>query len=139
MFDAVPAVGDDDVVAPVVGECNDAWLDDARRRNVTVADARAAIDAATGGPVAEGVVGAGTGMITMEYKAGIGTSSRVLDGIGTVGVLVLANFGGCRQLRVSRRPVGRLLDDADVDDADGRRRQLHRRRVHRHPARHAAS
>ena len=39
MFDAVPAVGDDDVVAPVVGECNDAWLDDARRRNVTVGDA----------------------------------------------------------------------------------------------------
>ena len=47
MFDAVPAVGDDDVVAPVVGECNDAWLDDSRRRNVTVAHGRAAIDAAT--------------------------------------------------------------------------------------------
>ena len=111
MFDAVPAVGDDDVVAPVVGECNDAWLDDARRRNVTVADGRAAIDAAAGGPVAEGVVGAGTGMIAMEHKAGIGTSSRVLDGLGTVGVLVLANFGGRRQLRVAGVPVGRLLDD----------------------------
>ena len=80
MFDAVPTVGDDDVVAPVVGECDDSWLDDARRRNVTVADGRAAIATATGGPVAEGVVGAGTGMITMEYKGGIGTSSRVLDG-----------------------------------------------------------
>ena len=49
MFDAVPAVGDDDVVAPVVGECNDAWLDDARRRNVPSPTGRAAIDAATGG------------------------------------------------------------------------------------------
>ena len=104
MFDAVPAVGDDDVVAPVVGECNDSWLDDSRRRNVTVADCRAAIDAAAGGPVAEGVVGAGTGMIAMEFKAGIGTASRVLDGLGTVGVLVLANFGGRRQLRVAGRP-----------------------------------
>jgi D-aminopeptidase len=111
MFDAVPAVGVDDVAAPVVGECNDAWLDDSRRRNVTVADCRAAIDAAAPGPVAEGVVGAGTGMIAMEYKAGIGTASRVLDGLGTVGVLVLANFGGRRQLRVAGRPVGRVLDD----------------------------
>ena len=110
MFDAVPAVGDDDVVAPVVGECNDSWLDDARRRNVTVAHARAAIDVAASGPVAEGVVGAGTGMIAMEHKSGIGTSSRVIDGIGTLGVLVLANFGGFRQLRVSGVPVGRLLD-----------------------------
>ena len=108
MFDAVPAVGEDDVVAPVVGECNDSWLDDSRRRNVAVADGRAAIAAAAGGPVAEGVVGAGTGMITMEFKAGIGTSSRVLDGLGTVGVLVLANFGGRRQLRVAGgRSAGR--------------------------------
>ena len=110
MFDAVAAVGDDDVVAPVVGECNDSWLDDSRRRNVSVAHCRQAIEAAAGGPVAEGVVGAGTGMITMEYKAGIGTASRVLDGLGTVGVLVLANFGARRQLRVAGRPVGRTLD-----------------------------
>ena len=108
MFDAVPAVGEDDVVAPVVGECNDSWLDDSRRRNVTVADCRGAIDAAAasaaGGSVAEGVVGAGTGMIAMELKAGIGTTSHVLDGLGTVGVLVLANFGGRRQLRVAGPP-----------------------------------
>ncbi len=45
-------------------------------------------------------------MIAMEFKAGIGTASRVLDGLGTVGVLVLANFGGRRQLRVAGRPVG---------------------------------
>ncbi len=111
MFDAVPAVGEEDVVAPVVGECNDAWLDDSRARNVAVADGRAAIAAAAAGPVTEGVVGAGTGMITMEFKAGIGTSSRVIDGVGTIGVLLLANFGARRQLRVAGRPVGRVLDD----------------------------
>lgn len=111
MFEAVPAVGDDDVVGPVVGECNDSWLDDSRRRNVSVDDCRQAIAAAVPGPVPEGVVGAGTGMITMEFKAGIGTASRVLDGLGTVGILVLANFGTRRQLRVAGRPVGRVLDD----------------------------
>jgi D-aminopeptidase len=120
MFDAVPAVGVDDVVAPVVGECNDSWLDDSRRRNVTVGDCRRAIESGRGGPVPEGVVGAGTGMITMEMKAGIGTASRVLDGLGTVGVLVLANFGARRQLRVAGRPVGRALDADDADDADRR-------------------
>jgi len=109
IFDAVPEAGVDDQIAPVVGECDDSWLDEARRRHVTVADGRAAIDAATDGPVAEGVVGAGTGMITMEHKAGIGTSSRVLDGLGTVGVLVLANFGGLHQLRVGGAPVGATL------------------------------
>ncbi len=111
MLDAVPGVGEDDVVAPVVGECDDSWLDNIRGRHVSVADCRAAIAAATGGPVAEGVVGAGTGMMTMGHKAGIGTSSRVVVGLGTVGVLVLANFGGRRQLRVGGVPVGRVLDD----------------------------
>ena len=111
MFDEVPAVGEEDVVAPVVGECDDAWLDDSRARNVSVADGRAAIAAATSGPVAEGVVGAGTGMMMMEFKGGIGTSSRVIAGLGTVGVLLLANFGARRQLRVAGRPVGRVLDD----------------------------
>jgi D-aminopeptidase len=94
---------------PVVGECDDSWLDESRRRHVTVADGRAAIDAATAGPVAEGVVGAGTGMITMGLKAGIGTSSRVLDGLGTLGVLVLANFGSLAQLRLAGVPVGATL------------------------------
>ena len=135
MFDAVPAVGDEDVVAPVVGECNDAWLDDSRARNVAVADGRAAIAAAAAGPVTEGVVGAGTGMITMEFKAGIGTSSRVIDGVGHDRRLVLANFGARRQLRVAGRPVGRVLDDELGRGRPRRRRQLHRDRAHRHPAR----
>lgn len=109
MFDAVPTLGEDDAVAPVIGECNDGWLDDSRRRYVTVAHGREAIDSATPGPVAEGVVGAGTGMIAMELKAGIGTSSRIVPGFGTVGVLVLANFGGLQQLRIAGVPVGRAL------------------------------
>ena len=71
----------------------------------------ATIASATYGPVAEGIVGAGTGMITMEHKGGIGTSSRLLDGQGTIGVLVLANFGSRRQLRLGGLPVGRVLDD----------------------------
>jgi D-aminopeptidase len=83
-----------------------------------VADGLAAIDAAAGGPVAEGVVGAGTGMVTMELKAGIGTSSRVLPDLGTVGVLVLANFGRLGQLRVTGVPVGVTLA-ADAAAARG--------------------
>ena len=55
-------------------------------------------------------------MITMEYKGGIGTSSRALPGLGTIGVLVLANFGGRRQLRVGGVPVGRVLDDEHIED-----------------------
>jgi D-aminopeptidase len=111
VFAAVPPDGpEDDVVpVPVVGECDDSWLDESRRRHVTVADGRAAIEAAETGPVAEGVAGAGTGMITMELKAGIGTSSRVLPELGTVGVLVLANFGRLGQLRLAGVPVGVTL------------------------------
>jgi D-aminopeptidase len=111
VFAAVPSSDPDDEVVPiaVVGECDDSWLDDSRRRHVTVADGRAALDAAASGPVAEGVVGAGTGMITMELKAGIGTASRVLPDVGTVGVLVLANFGGLHQLRIGGVPVGAQL------------------------------
>jgi len=101
--------GADEVVIPVVGECDDSWLDDMRRRWVTAEHARQALAAASDGPVAEGVVGAGTGMITMGHKAGIGTSSRVIDGIGTVGVLLLCNFGGRELLRLGGRPVGPTL------------------------------
>jgi D-aminopeptidase len=107
--DAMYTAGADEVVIPVVGECDDSWLDDHRRRWVTVEHARAAIDGASGGPVAEGVVGAGTGMVTMGHKAGIGTSSRQLDGVGTVGVLVLANFGAVGELRVAGTLVGPTL------------------------------
>ncbi len=120
-FDAVPSDVDDEVIpVPIVGECDDSWLDEARRRHVTLADARAAIDLAVSGPVTEGVVGAGTGMITMEHKAGIGTSSRALDGLGVIGVLVLANFGRADQLRVAGTPVGRRLVADAAHTSNGR-------------------
>ena len=76
-------------------------------------------------------------MITMEYKGGIGTSSRVLAGLGTIGVLVLANFGGRRQLRVGGVPVGRVLDDEQAveDPARGDAGSCIGIVHHRHPPR----
>ena len=64
VVDELFAAGVDEVVIPVVGECDDSWLDDMRRRWVTAEHARQALAAATGGPVAEGVVGAGTRKVT---------------------------------------------------------------------------
>jgi D-aminopeptidase len=84
-------------VNAVVGETNDGFLNDIRARRVTKADARAAIEAAQGGPVAEGAVGAGTGTVAFGWKGGIGTASRHLPerlGGWTVGVLVQSNYGG---------------------------------------------
>ena len=104
--DALIEAGATDVVIPVIGECDDSWLDDMTRRWVTVDHARSAIRSAATGPVAEGVVGAGTGMITMGFKAGIGTASRNVDGVGTIGVLLLCNFGGRRSMRIGGRHVG---------------------------------
>ncbi len=115
MIDAAASVGRDDVVIPVVGECDDSYLSDARAMAVSVGDARAAIDAAVAGPVESGAVGAGTGMVAFGLKAGIGTASRVVGGTGsTVGVLALANFGDPERLTVRGCPVGRLLADGGL-------------------------
>jgi len=84
-------------VNAVVGETNDGFLNDIRGRYVKEEHVLKAIDTATGGPVEEGCVGAGTGTICFGFKGGIGTSSRVLpENLGgyTVGVLVQTNFGG---------------------------------------------
>jgi D-aminopeptidase len=106
-----PAVGVEDVVIPVVGECDDSWLSEARVVNVEAADARRSVAAARGGTVAEGAVGAGTGMTTKGYKAGIGTASRIAPSIeGAVGVLVLSNFSPPPGLVVDGVPVGGLLE-----------------------------
>jgi D-aminopeptidase len=105
---ADPAVGTENVVIPVVAECDDSWLNDAATVQVEAADASRALAAASDGPVAEGAVGAGTGMVCFGWKGGIGTASRVAGG-ATVGVLVLANFGDYGELRVDGVPVGRLL------------------------------
>jgi D-aminopeptidase len=107
---ADPAVGAEDVVIPVVGECDDSWLSDAATVQVEAGDAGRAVAAARGGAVAEGAVGAGTGMICFGWKGGIGTASRVVPAAGaTVGALVLANFGAAADLRIDGVPAGRAL------------------------------
>ncbi|MEU8125308.1 P1 family peptidase [Spirillospora sp. NPDC049024] len=93
---------------PIVGECNDGALSDIRRRPVTEEHVLSAISSASSGPVAQGCVGAGTGTVALGYKAGIGTSSRVVEADGravTIGVLVQANFGG--NLRIAGTEVPR--------------------------------
>jgi D-aminopeptidase len=107
-----PGVGVEDVVIPVVGECDDSWLSEARVVQVEAADAGRAL-AAAGPVVTEGAVGAGTGMVCFERKGGIGTASRRV-GACTVGVLVLANFGAARGLRVDGVPIGRLLEEPEM-------------------------
>ncbi|PZR95949.1 MAG: aminopeptidase [Stutzerimonas stutzeri] len=96
-------------VNSLVLECNDGFLSDIRARRLTVADADAALDAAKGGPVEEGAVGAGAGMSAFGFKGGIGSASRLveLDGRSfAVGVLVQANFGNAGDLVLpdGRRP-----------------------------------
>ncbi|HEY0696617.1 MAG TPA: P1 family peptidase [Micromonospora sp.] len=117
-----PAIGDQDVIIPVVAECDDSFLNDTRRMQVTAADVAAALAgarasaarSAAGDPVApdEGCVGSGTGMSCLGFKGGIGTASRVVPGGHTVGVLVMANFGERERLTVDGVPVGRLLPPA---------------------------
>lgn len=113
MIEASPSVGRDDVVIPVVGECDDSYLSDARTVGVSVADGRAAISGAVCGPLVSGAVGAGTGMVAFGLKAGIGTASRVAAGTEwTVGALALVNFGDLERLTVDGCPVGRgLVED----------------------------
>lgn len=95
-------------VNPIVGECNDMFLNDARGRHVGPAEVRAALEGAQSGPVVQGSVGGGTGLTCYGFKGGIGTSSRALAA-GTVGVLVQANFGLVEDLQILGLPVGRLL------------------------------
>jgi D-aminopeptidase len=107
---AEPKVGVENVVIPVVAECDDSWLNDPRIVQVEAGDAGRALAVATaGGEITEGAVGAGAGMVAFGYKGGIGTASRVAEGGALVGVLLLANFGDREDLRVDGVPVGRLL------------------------------
>jgi D-aminopeptidase len=94
----------------VVGETNDGGLNDIRGRHVGRAEVLAAIQGAKGGPVEEGVVGAGTGTVAFGWKGGIGTASRMAGGY-TVGVLVQSNYGG--ELRLGGRVVRRKEGSAD--------------------------
>jgi D-aminopeptidase len=105
---------------PVVGETYDGRLSDLDGQHVQQEHVFAALDAAATGPVAEGNVGGGTGMICHEFKGGIGTASRVLpadDGGWTVGVLVQANYGRRERLTLGGIPVGRAIPTTEVPSA----------------------
>lgn len=118
MMQKHPDIGiEEDVVLPVVGECDDSRLNDARGRHVTERDVLGALDGASDGKVAEGTVGAGTGMVAYGFKGGIGTASRVLEadlGGYTVGVLVNANHGIRADLIIDGVPVGKAIPEAPV-------------------------
>jgi D-aminopeptidase len=104
----------DGFMLPIAAETYDGWLSDIDAFHIKEEHAHAALDAMTGGPVAEGNVGGGTGMICHRFKGGIGTSSRVVNtrfGTYTVGVLVQANYGLREQLRVNGVPVGLEIPD----------------------------
>jgi L-aminopeptidase/D-esterase-like protein len=106
---------------PVVAETADDDLNDMNGFHVKPEHVFHALDTAHGGPVEEGSVGGGTGMICNEFKGGIGTSSRLLDakfGGYTVGVLVQCNYGRRSQLRIAGVPVGREITDHMVRDED---------------------
>ncbi|HXP17352.1 MAG TPA: P1 family peptidase [Terriglobales bacterium] len=106
---------------PVVAETADDDLNDMNGFHVKPEHAFHALDTAQGGPVEEGSVGGGTGMVCNEFKGGIGTSSRVLEaryGGYTVGVLVQCNYGYRSQLRIAGVPVGRELSEHTVRDDD---------------------
>lgn len=101
-----------DVVIPIVGECDDSWLNDVSAQHVRPEHVTRAIEWASSGAVAEGSVGAGTGMICCDLKSGIGTSSRVIaigDEDFTLGAMVLSNFGLLEQLRIDGFPLGKHL------------------------------
>jgi L-aminopeptidase/D-esterase-like protein len=91
---------------PIVAETWDGVLNDINGFHVKPADVDAALENAAAGPVAEGNVGGGTGMVCYGFKGGIGTASRKIAGGYTVGALVQCNCGSRRQLRVGGLPVG---------------------------------
>jgi D-aminopeptidase len=106
---------------PVVAETWDGDLNDINGFHVRPEDAFHALDTARSGPVEEGSVGGGTGMICNEFKGGIGTSSRVLgakEGGYTIGVLVQCNYGRRDQLRIAGVPVGSEIPDHPTSGQD---------------------
>lgn len=108
---------------PVVCETYDGVLNDINGFHVRAEHVDAAMNSASAGPVEEGAVGGGTGMLCHEFKGGIGTSSRVVatsSGEYTVGVLVQANYGLRSQLRIDGVPVGREITYRDVPPAISR-------------------
>jgi D-aminopeptidase len=114
----------EEVVIPVVGECDDSWLSSAGVMHVEFEDVLAAREAArrsagSGVRPATGAVGAGTGMLCLGWKGGIGTSSRVVEGGHVVAVLLLTNFGQADRLTVGGVPVGRILGRSGYAELPG--------------------
>lgn len=108
-------------IMPVVAETYDGVLNDITAMHVTAQHAIDALDAAAPGPVAEGSVGGGNGMIAYDFKGGTGTSSRVVDIGGetfTIGALVQANHGRRPWLTVLGQPVGQLMPDEQLFDTE---------------------
>jgi len=126
MLQRYPGIGiTDDTLTPVVAECDDSRLNDIQGRHVSEDQVVGALEAASGGAVLEGAVGAGTGMVSYGFKGGIGTSSRRLpeeQGGYTVGVLVNANHGRREELVVNGMPVGQQYEErrhASVAGSEG--------------------
>lgn len=102
----------DEIAPPVVAECFDYFLSDTVKRAISREDVFQAIRNAKGGPVKEGAVGGGTGMVSFDFKGGIGTSSRLVpmrDKPSLVAVLVMANTADREQLRIDGVPVGKEI------------------------------
>jgi D-aminopeptidase len=101
----------------IVGETNDGWLNNIRKRSLTIAQIFSAIESASAGMMEEGAVGCGTGTIAFGWKGGIGTSSRVMPkslGGYMLGALVQSNFGGV--LQMAGLPVGQALEQFYLKD-----------------------
>ena len=128
MIEQAPEIGiTASTVNPVVCECNDSYLNDIQGRHVGREQVFAALNTASSGPVAEGGVGAGTGMSCFGFKGGIGTASRLIQ-FGreqfTLAALLLTNFGQTEELIITGVPVGRELlkrglAQRPVDEGDG--------------------
>ena len=110
---------------PVVAETYDGVLNDINGFHVKPDHVFSALDSASSGPVVQGNVGGGTGMVCHQFKGGIGTASRVvtLDRVYTVGALVQANYGSRRHLTIAGVPVGREVPDLLPVLQPGRRGQ----------------
>jgi D-aminopeptidase len=121
MLEENAGIGDqDEVILPIVGECDDSYLNDIRGRHVKREHVLEAIKNAST-EIAEGSTGSGTGMSALGFKAGIGTASRKLassSGGHNLGVLVMANFGG--DLSVDGVPVGRKIQAKETRQNSGR-------------------
>ena len=104
---------------PVVGETYDGFLNEIEGMHVRSEHVFGALERAADGPVEQGAVGGGTGMICHGFKGGIGTASRTTEAGHTVGVLVQANHGRRPRLSVNGLPVGRLVEDIPLPEERG--------------------